>query len=119
MYVIDTGNLMKLSPQGEILRTIKINDPKGVAVEGNELYVTSADKVLCFDMVLLNLKWSLSDHREWNPFPLTSSIPFPSSEGKVRDLTRYTLNVIWNIIHRVIGVNIICPASFLISARLD
>ncbi|MEK7812690.1 MAG: NHL repeat-containing protein, partial [Candidatus Desantisbacteria bacterium] len=68
MYVIDTDNIMKLSPQGEILKTISINDPKGVAVAGNELYVTSADKILCFDSVLLNLKWSLSDHRDWNPF---------------------------------------------------
>lgn len=68
MYLIDTGNLIKLSPQGEILRTIRINDPKGVAVEGDELYVTSGDKILCFDAGLLNLKWSLSDHREWNPF---------------------------------------------------
>lgn len=68
MYVIDTDNLIKLSPQGETLRTIRINDPKGVAVEGGNLYITSEDKILCFDTVLLNLKWSLSDHREWNPF---------------------------------------------------
>lgn len=68
MFVIDTDNLIKLSPQGEILRTIRINNPKGVAVEGNNLYITSEDKILCFDTVLLNLKWSLSSHREWNPF---------------------------------------------------
>ncbi|MBU0699885.1 NHL repeat-containing protein [bacterium] len=68
MYVIDTDNLIKLSPQGEILRTIRINNPKGIAVEGNELYVAGKDKILCFDTMLLNLKWSLADHREWNPF---------------------------------------------------
>ena len=68
MCVIDIGNLIKLSPQGEILRTIRIDNPKGVAVEGNELYVTNEDKISCFDTVLLNLKWSMSNHREWNPF---------------------------------------------------
>ncbi len=72
IYVIDTDNLIKLSPQGEILKTISINDPKGIAVEGNELYVTSEDEILCFDTVLLNLKWSLSDHREWNPFGIAA-----------------------------------------------
>lgn len=50
------------------MRTVKINNPKRIAVEGNELFVTSADKILCFDTMLLNLKWSLSSHREWNPF---------------------------------------------------
>jgi len=69
MYVIDTDNLIKLSPQGEILRTIRINDPKGIAVEGNNLYITGENKILCFDSSLLNLKWTLSNNYEdWNPF---------------------------------------------------
>ncbi len=72
MYIVDTGNLMKLNPQGEILRTIRINGPKGVAVDENGLYVTSGDKILCFDTVLLNLKWSMSNHREWNPFGIAA-----------------------------------------------
>lgn len=111
IYCLDSDNLIKLNPQGNILKTIRINNPKGVAVEGNNLYVTSEDKILCFDTALLNLKWTLSSNEDWNPF----GIAVKQSYIYVTDIKN---NCVGRILRQENSTNWICSVRGVLNKPL-